>query len=167
MSKKTINTHYEIRIIRQRRASLMMRAHTGHIKVYIPLWLRPNSPEVQKFIREGLVRIQDRLLPARDMLHTPEDIRHLVKHWAQRMGVKPARLTLREMHNKWGSCSSRGHVLLNTLLQTVPFDLLEYVVVHELAHLKEFNHSPQFWALVETHLPDYQRRRDEIDRILI
>jgi len=68
------------------------------------------------------------------------------------------------MYRKWGSCSGRGNITLNTALYYVPQPLAEYVVVHELAHLKIFNHSPEFWALVGQYLADYAERERELDR---
>jgi predicted metal-dependent hydrolase len=75
---------------------------------------------------------------------------------AARMGVRPERITLRDQQSRWGSCSARKTVSFNWRLIHAPAGVLDYVVVHELAHLVEFNHSKRFWALVETHCPDYR-----------
>lgn len=72
------------------------------------------------------------------------------------MGLAFGKVRVGDQRSRWGSCSSRGTVSLNWRLGMVPPEVLDYLVVHELAHLKEMNHSPRFWALVERHCPDYR-----------
>lgn len=87
-----------------------------------------------------------------------------VKYYAEKIGVQPNRITLREQKTKWGSCSSRGNLNFNWKLIMAPPEALDYVVVHELCHLIELNHSPAFWALVEGHMPDYKRWQDYLKK---
>jgi len=63
------------------------------------------------------------------------------------------------MKSRWGSCSSRGNLSFNTLLSHLPEGMVEYVVLHEMAHLLEMNHSPRFWAILESEMPDFAERR--------
>ena len=70
----------------------------------------------------------------------------------ERMGVKPRRVFMRDQRTRWGSCSSRGNISLNWRLIMAPPEVLAYVVIHELAHLREANHGRRFWALVEAFL---------------
>ena len=83
-------------------------------------------------------------------------------YFAKRMGVTYNRITIREQKTRWGSCSSAGNLNFNWKLLLMPPELLDYVVVHELAHRKEMNHSPRFWAIVEKELPDYCNRREKL-----
>jgi predicted metal-dependent hydrolase len=78
---------------------------------------------------------------------------------APRLGVEYDRIEVRNQRKRWGSCSSRGTLSLNWRLVLGPPQVLEYVVVHELAHLLEANHSAGFWALVEGQFGDYEERR--------
>ena len=75
------------------------------------------------------------------------------------VGVEWGRITIRFQHSRWGSCSSKGNLNFNGLLLLAPPEVLDYVVVHELCHRKELNHSPRFWAEVGRVLPDYARHR--------
>ena len=84
----------------------------------------------------------------------------LVEEEAPRIGVKPARIQIRDQRSRWGSCSTRGTLSFNWRLVLAPFDVLDYVVVHELCHLREPNHSRRFWKLVEQHRPDWRVHRD-------
>lgn len=69
------------------------------------------------------------------------------------------RVTLRAQHGRWGSCSSQGNISINWRLIQAPVSVSDYVLVHELAHLKEPNHQPQFWAIVLQMMPDYETQK--------
>jgi len=85
-----------------------------------------------------------------------------VAHFSPLLGVNPSEIKLSSARTQWGSCTTRGTVRLNWQLVKMPLDLVDYVVVHELAHLREMNHSPAFWAVVESACPDYAQRRGEL-----
>ncbi len=77
-----------------------------------------------------------------------------------RLGVAHRMLRLSSAKTRWGSCSADGRILLNWRLIHFPLSSVDYVVAHELAHLKEMNHGPRFWATVATILPEYETARD-------
>lgn len=79
-------------------------------------------------------------------------------HFAPIVGVNYRRITIRNQRSRWGSCSSEGNLNFNCLLMLCPAEVVDYVVVHELCHRKEMNHSPRFWAEVERVLPDFKQR---------
>ena len=105
------------------------------------------EPENDPAVR-GVIRA---VLSARAL----ERIRERVDHYAPLIGVRPGRITIREQKTRWGSCSSRGNLNFNWKLIMASPQVLDYVVIHELCHLHEFNHSPRFWALVQHQMPDY------------
>ena len=82
--------------------------------------------------------------------------------WCKKMSAAPRRVSLKNAKTLWGSCSSSGSVTFNVRLALVPPPLAEYVMIHELCHMTEMNHSPKFWALVEKYCPDYAERRKEL-----
>ena len=81
-----------------------------------------------------------------------------VAHFAPLVGVDYGSITIRSQKTRWGSCSSKGNLNFNCLLLLAPPEVLDYVVVHELCHRKQMNHSPRFWAEVGRVLPDYKIR---------
>lgn len=82
-----------------------------------------------------------------------------VKAFAAQMGVTYGRVTIRNQTGRWGSCSGEGNLNFNCLLMLAPLEVVDYVIVHELAHRKQMNHSAAFWEEVETVLPDYREQK--------
>ena len=83
---------------------------------------------------------------------------------ASRLGVAYASIQIRDQRTRWGSCSPRGVLTFNWRLVLAPYAVLDYVVVHELCHLREANHGPEFWALVEEARPGYREPRKWLRR---
>lgn len=81
----------------------------------------------------------------------------LVEYFSNVIGVSYGKITVRHQISRWGSCSSKGSLNLNCLLVLCPDDVKNYVIIHELCHLKELNHSKQFWTLVESYCPNYKK----------
>lgn len=80
-------------------------------------------------------------------------------YFAQKIGVTYGRITLRQQKTRWGSCSANGNLNFNWLLILAPPDVLDYVVVHELCHRRQMNHSQAFWNEVSAVLPDYEEQK--------
>ncbi len=119
---------------------------------------------------EQLIKLLDRQQKALPPLSAEElsrlksqarqDITRRVEQYAAILGLEYGRIAIRAQKSRWGSCSGKKNLNFNCLLMLCPEQIRDYVVVHELCHLKEMNHSKSFWALVETVLPDYREQRD-------
>ncbi|NCB36828.1 MAG: M48 family peptidase [Clostridia bacterium] len=79
-------------------------------------------------------------------------------YWCERLGVKAARVTITSAKKRWGSCSSSGNICFSYLLMRCPDAFIDYVALHEAAHLVHRDHSRAFYALIEQHMPDYRER---------
>lgn len=91
---------------------------------------------------------------------------HYIQKWESRIGVEVRRYFLQRMTTKWGSCNSKaGTIRLNTELVKKPRDLLEYVIVHEMIHILEPNHSPRFFALLSEHYPSWPEARRDLNEL--
>jgi len=88
-----------------------------------------------------------------------EEITAAAQQWASRMGLSYRSISIRDQKTRWGSCSSRGTLSFNWRLVMAPPAILEYVVIHELAHLKQPNHSRAFWQLTGQYYPDFKKAR--------
>ena len=77
----------------------------------------------------------------------------------------PSRVLIRNQRKRWGSCSSDGSIRLNWRIVMAEAALIDYVVVHELAHLAVMDHSPRYWSVVERALPDYKARRKRLNEV--
>ncbi len=93
---------------------------------------------------------------AKNLLHTK------ITHFNEMYGVRLKRISVRNQKTRWGSCSSLGNLNFNYKIIYLPEKLADYVVVHELCHLKEFNHSKKFWRWVAEMIPDYKNLRKEL-----
>lgn len=82
-----------------------------------------------------------------------------VEHFAAIMGVSPTGIRITNAQKRFGSCSAKNSLCFSLLLMGYPDEAIDYVIVHELAHIKHHDHSPAFWATVQTYMPDYKRRQ--------
>lgn len=85
-------------------------------------------------------------------------------HYADSMGVDYQKLELRNQRTRWGSCSTRGTISLNWRLIMARGEVVDYLIVHELAHLTEQHHGREFWKLVGEHVPDYEKHAEWLER---
>ncbi len=85
-----------------------------------------------------------------------------VEHWAQVTGLSFNHLRVKDLKSKWGSCSSLRNINLNWQLVLLSEHLIDYVIVHELMHLRELNHSPRFWNWVGKYFPEYKRAKAQL-----
>ena len=91
-----------------------------------------------------------------------EQITPLLEKWSQKMALIPTHVGYRKAKTRWGSCSGRDRISFNYYLMKMPLSLVEYVVVHELAHIRHKNHSADFWGLVGEYMSDYKEREVKI-----
>jgi hypothetical protein len=96
----------------------------------------------------------------------PNIVNPVIRRFRSVYNAAPAKITVKSMKSRWGSCSSRGSVSLNSKLVQAPPRCIEYVMVHELCHLIHFNHSKDFYTLLAEIIPDWKERKKELKRIL-
>jgi len=92
-------------------------------------------------------------------------VRARVEYYARLYGVAPKKIFIKNLKSRWGSCSSRGNLNFHYKLALLPEPLRDYVVVHEVCHLREFNHGPKFWTLVAREIPLWKQLRKELHSI--
>ena len=139
--------HIEVRL-----APRVSVSHSGRrILVELPQNKTIHDPYVAQKVKEAVAAALR--LEAKSYL--PRRLAHL----AQEHGYSYERVRFSHASGRWGSCSSNGTISLNIALMKLPFELIDYVIVHELAHTKEMNHSRAFWSLVHEADPDYQAHR--------
>jgi predicted metal-dependent hydrolase len=104
--------------------------------------------------------------PNAHYLKYKEEARRLVAEriaiWNEHYKVAYGRTAIHDTKTRWGSCSRKGNLNFNYKIVFLPPHLADYIIIHELCHLKEFNHSPKFWALVAQTMPDYRTYRKEL-----
>lgn len=161
----------EYNIIRSNRRSLAVEVKNGEVIVRAPLKAEQNKiddflEKHKKWIESHLAEYDDEVAPL-----TNEEIKKLadeavvfipqrVKYYAELIGVTYGRITIRNQKTKWGSCSEKGNLNFNCLLMLAPKEVIDSVVVHELCHRKEMNHSKNFYTEVLRVFPDYRKWDD-------
>ena len=186
---------YEIQVIRSNRRTIGLEI-TPDMQVIVRAPYRVSERTLRKFVEEradwidthlakmAVRRAEQESRPKSPKL-TQQDLNILVncakeaipervRYYAPIVGVSYGRITIRNQRTRWGSCSSKGNLNFNCLLMLAPPQVVDYVVVHELCHRLEMNHSARFWAQVERVYPDYRQARkwlktngaDLIDRMI-
>lgn len=107
----------------------------------------------KKVIKRALVKEAKLMLPSR------------LNNIANSTNTKYANLSFKSMRSRWGSCTSKKDITLNVFLLMCPWDLIDYVMLHELAHTVHLNHSKKFWDFIELHMPDYKKRKKQLKEI--
>ncbi len=104
----------------------------------------PDKEKIKSVLKKWYISKARELLAERIRIYSPL------------IGLSPKKLAVKEQKTRWGSCSSKGNINLNWKLVMSPLPVADYVVIHELCHLKEMNHSKKFWGIVEAIMPDYK-----------
>ncbi len=88
----------------------------------------------------------------------------LVERWSEIMGLKPNKISFRKTKRQWGSCSAKNDLSFNTMIMKLPRDVIQYIIVHELAHIKHKHHQKSFWNEIERYMPEYKHSVAELKK---
>lgn len=148
-------------------AQVIVRAPRSMSTAEIQSFVESKSEWIEKHRKEAEKRLATRNEQERISLQKVKELAEQAKeyipqrvdHYAEIIGVTYGRITIRNQRTRWGSCSGKGNLNFNCLLMMMPKEIIDYVIVHELCHRKEMNHSTAFWKEVENVLPDYREYR--------
>ena len=168
--------NYEIIRSKRRTVSLQVKLD-GRIVVRAPLHTS------EKAINDFVIKHVDWIKKKQDLVKAVQDtedfdenevkalkarlkeiIAPILEHYSEKMGVSYDKFSINSAKSRFGSCSSKKTLNFSYRLMLYPYEAIEYVCVHELAHLREMNHSKKFWAIVEAYLPDYKARKKLLKR---
>ena len=164
----------KITIIRSNRKTLSIELRPNEIIARAPM--RMKEKEIYKFIDSKKLWIDKHLLKLNERQkvlddlkpYTDEEIKQFtakakldipkrVEFYAKKIGVTYNKITIRCQHTRWGSCSSKGNLNFNCLLVLLPDEIIDSIVVHELCHIKQMNHSARFYAEIDKVFPNYKQ----------
>ena len=170
----------DIKLIRSKRKSIALEIRSD-LQIILRVPLKMSQADIKKFLADKSGWIEKNVAAMKEKnerkaaeldVHklTEEELQGLVEeakrvipsrvaYYAGLLHVTYGRITIRMQKTRWGSCSAKGNLNFNCLLLCMPQEILDYVIVHELCHRKEMNHSVRFWAEVEKILPDYREKR--------
>ncbi|MCL2086284.1 MAG: M48 family metallopeptidase [Oscillospiraceae bacterium] len=173
-------------LTRSKRRTIAIYVRNGIVDVRAPM--RASKCEIDKFVQSKEKWISDRLAESRELQSKRDEfvqnnsafipqlkteyiakaksyIPTRVMYFSKLMNVTPIAVKINSAKTRWGSCSGRKSLNFSWRLIMADDDVIDYVVVHELAHITEMNHSPRFWAIVENILPDYKTRQLKLKQL--
>ncbi|MFW5888439.1 MAG: M48 family metallopeptidase [Patescibacteria group bacterium] len=171
------NKRLEYCLVKNRSAKrIKIRLSGGEIKVTLPYWTPYRIGE--KFVASQKSWIEEKMselegtsgahsrLTRDDYLNNKESARYFLakklEYFNRYYNFQYKKVYVKDQKSRWGSCSSNRNLNFSYKIIFLPEHLADYIVVHELCHLKELNHSPRFWELVERSIPDHRQRRKEL-----
>ena len=143
---------YRLQVGEGSESSLKLKG--GMLVVSVPGRIKDRGAEVKRLLIEWY------------QVHAEQKLLEKVKLFAPIIGVEPKSVVVKSYKSRWGSCSSRGDISFNWKIIAAPHRIVDYVVIHELCHLLEHNHSPKYWKYVEKHIPDWKACRNWLKKNL-
>ena len=156
------------KIVRKPIKHLYMEVKEGYVEI------RCNRFVSRKFIEGFILKHKETVLKKLNKNHyflgkkvekeidfkkiTPKIVLPIVERYSKKMNLFPSKISFRFNKTRWGSCSYKNSIVFNYYLAKLPIEIIEYIVVHELSHIKHKNHQKEFWKLVEKYMPDYKER---------
>jgi len=154
--------HALIRFKKMNRKSVAINIGPAGVEVRLPEWASTRDPQLREDIAKHLARLAQ-ALPPHLATSQPLDRAALAQEvaaWAERLQVQPARIQVRHLSTRWGSCTSRGNLTFSDRILDMPDPLRQYLICHELIHLRVLNHGPQFRRLLTQAMPDWKQRQE-------
>lgn len=162
----------EVSVIKSKRKTISIQVKPNEVIVRAPLRLKEKDIEEfvcskRNWIEKHLQSLSEKqkilqnIVPYSDeeikifVAKAKEKIPERVEFYADKIGVTYNKITIRCQHTRWGSCSSKGNLNFNCLLVLLPDEIIDSVIIHELCHRKQMNHSAKFYAEIEKVFPDY------------
>ena len=134
-----------------------IRFMSKNFEYFFPIhWLKEEKKIIEEKLHKGLLKFFKQKASL--------DLNEKVNHWAKIMELHPRSISFRNQKTHWGSCSNKGRINLNWKLACFDDQIQDYVIIHELTHLKHQNHSKNFWESVQVYMPDYKRHSNRLEQ---
>ena len=169
LSYKNEQISYEM--IRKRIKNIYIHIKEAKVIVTIPYKMEKEKAisvveEKKKWIfdrvRKQKQNLKEEKMTEKELEILKQIVQEKVPFYAEKIGEHPNKVRIRDLNYAWGSCSAKKNISINEKLAKYSEREIEYVILHELCHLKHMNHSKQFWSLVEENMPDYKSIRKEL-----
>ncbi len=145
---------------------------TGKLLLVLPKNYKDERKLIEKYkdwiykksliIEEAKKKAKKRKIEERSEEELKNIIEELAKKFAKELKVNINKIYFKKLKSKWGSCSNKGNLSFNILLKYLPYDLIKYVVFHEIVHLKEKRHNKKFWEIISKKFKDYEQKEKDL-----
>lgn len=149
-----VGKSHSLIVTRSSSSTVKVTRRAQRILIALPDTKNLSDPDVMRAVRDGVIAALR--LEAKSYL--PKRLSFL----SEKLGLTYEKVRFSHASGRWGSCSSTGTISLNIALMKLPFELIDYVIIHELSHTKHMNHSPAFWHLVASADPEYKQHRGRL-----
>ena len=165
------NEQISYEMIRKRIKNIYIHIKEAKVIVTIPYKMEKEKAisvveEKKKWIfdrvRKQKQNLKEEKMTEKELEILKQIVQEKVPFYAEKIGEHPNKVRIRDLNYAWGSCSAKKNISINEKLAKYSEREIEYVILHELCHLKHMNHSKQFWNLVEEYMPDYKSIRKEL-----
>ena len=168
MEYKIIKSNIKNIYIQIKDGEVIVKAPKTVSKKYIEEVVSKKEKWILKKLEEEkqrkLLEEQEEPLTRQDAINLKQVVLESANKFGKNIGEFPEKVTIKNMKYAWGSCTSKRNISINMKLAKKKKEIIEYVVLHELCHLKYMNHSKEFWKLVESNMPDYKKYRKELKK---
>ena len=159
---------------RERKNVFRMKPSLRSLFFHVYAFFHENLARKRLTACEKVARVAPWRLYNKQMRYSPKRKRQAhdiiinrINYFNERYQCRINRITVRNQRRRWGSCSRKGNLNFNYRIVRLPLSLVDYIVVHELCHLRELNHSRAFWQLVADTLPDFKERRSALRKVVL
>ncbi len=162
---------FKYRIIQRRIKNARVEIRPGEVRIIVPPGIDPEKivEKYHRWINKKIIEmeaLEEKIRYLKPSNRSEEEFRRKIKtiiaEAEEAIGVKVKKISFRRMKTRWGSCSTSGRISINRLAVVLPEHLLRYIVFHEVAHLKEMNHSKAFYELLSRYCPEHRSAAEEL-----
>lgn len=143
-----LGKNYRLKIEKNDNTENELKLYKGLFNLKIDLSLKNTENKIKTIISDWYIE------------KAKEKINERVEIYSKKIRVSPNKISVKNLTKSWGICSSNGNISFNWKIIMTPLSVLDYVIVHELCHLKHHNHSKEFWNLVSLYVPDYKNKKE-------
>lgn len=131
---------------------------------YIKEVLKKKSKWIYEKIKQNKEQKQEKEIKQEDIYNLEQIVKESIKKYQEKLNLIPNKVRIKDIKYAWGSCTSNKNITINLKLATKPKKVIEYVVLHEMCHLKYMNHSKNFWNLVESNMHEYKEYKKILNK---
>ena len=164
MEYSVIRSNIKNIYIQIKEGKVIVKAPKRISEKYIEELVKKKEKWILKKLEEENNKEEEKIITHEDLTQLKNIVSQSAQKYSKNIGEYPKKITIKDMNYAWGSCTGKRNIAINMKLANKRKEIIEYVVLHEICHLKYMNHSKKFWAMVEKYMPDYKEAEKELKK---